>query len=80
MLNVCVLIGVCQLLCSLDSVLDSPSRLDEEHRLIARYAARLAAEAGNAVSKCIASPVSISLWLFLLRKVTKCFSEVRLTV
>uniref|UniRef100_A0A3B3SW85 Dystrobrevin n=1 Tax=Paramormyrops kingsleyae TaxID=1676925 RepID=A0A3B3SW85_9TELE len=27
--------------------LDSPSRLDEEHRLIARYAARLAAEAGN---------------------------------
>ncbi|XP_072913196.1 dystrobrevin beta isoform X8 [Hemitrygon akajei] len=29
------------------SVLDSPSRLDEEHRLIARYAARLAAEAGN---------------------------------
>ncbi|XP_038250772.1 dystrobrevin beta isoform X8 [Dermochelys coriacea] len=30
------------------SVLDSPSRLDEEHRLIARYAARLAAEAGNA--------------------------------
>ncbi|EMP32988.1 Dystrobrevin beta [Chelonia mydas] len=34
--------------CSLGSVLDSPSRLDEEHRLIARYAARLAAEAGNA--------------------------------
>ncbi|XP_023780115.1 dystrobrevin beta-like [Cyanistes caeruleus] len=30
-------------------VLDSPGRLDEEHRLIARYAARLAAEAGNAV-------------------------------
>ncbi|XP_062429350.1 dystrobrevin beta isoform X4 [Rhea pennata] len=30
------------------SVLDSPSRLDEEHRLIARYAARLAAEAGSA--------------------------------
>ncbi|XP_053106482.1 dystrobrevin beta isoform X3 [Hemicordylus capensis] len=30
------------------SVLDSPSRLDEEHRLIARYAARLAAEVGNA--------------------------------
>uniref|UniRef100_A0AAY4C7E1 ZZ-type domain-containing protein n=1 Tax=Denticeps clupeoides TaxID=299321 RepID=A0AAY4C7E1_9TELE len=27
--------------------LDSPSRLDEEHRLIARYAARLAAETGN---------------------------------
>lgn len=35
----------------LGSVLDSPSRLDEEHRLIARYAARLAAEAGNVVSK-----------------------------
>ncbi|XP_067887895.1 dystrobrevin alpha isoform X6 [Heterodontus francisci] len=29
------------------SVLDSPSRLDEEHRLIARYAARLAAEAAS---------------------------------
>nr|XP_046223282.1 dystrobrevin beta-like isoform X3 [Oncorhynchus gorbuscha] len=29
------------------SVLESPSRLEEEHRLIARYAARLAAEAGN---------------------------------
>uniref|UniRef100_A0A8C8AGF7 Dystrobrevin n=1 Tax=Otus sunia TaxID=257818 RepID=A0A8C8AGF7_9STRI len=29
-------------------VLDSPGRLDEEHRLITRYAARLAAEAGNA--------------------------------
>lgn len=35
----------------LGSVLDSPSRLDEEHRLIARYAARLAAEAGNVVSE-----------------------------
>ncbi|XP_075606336.1 dystrobrevin beta isoform X11 [Balearica regulorum gibbericeps] len=33
---------------SSQSVLDSPGRLDEEHRLIARYAARLAAEAGNA--------------------------------
>ncbi|XP_015203798.1 dystrobrevin beta isoform X9 [Lepisosteus oculatus] len=33
------------------SVLDSPSRLDEEHRLIARYAARLAAEAGNATQR-----------------------------
>ncbi|XP_072545728.1 dystrobrevin, beta b isoform X8 [Salminus brasiliensis] len=29
------------------STLESPSRLDEEHRLIARYAARLAAEASN---------------------------------
>uniref|UniRef100_A0A8D0FQE2 Dystrobrevin beta n=1 Tax=Strix occidentalis caurina TaxID=311401 RepID=A0A8D0FQE2_STROC len=33
---------------SFSLVLDSPGRLDEEHRLIARYAARLAAEAGNA--------------------------------
>lgn len=32
---------------TLGSVLESPSRLDEEHRLIARYAARLAAEASN---------------------------------
>ncbi|XP_029114109.1 dystrobrevin beta-like isoform X4 [Scleropages formosus] len=29
------------------SVLDSPSRLDEEHQLIAQYAARLAAESAN---------------------------------
>ncbi|XP_026789834.1 dystrobrevin, beta b isoform X3 [Pangasianodon hypophthalmus] len=29
------------------TTLESPSRLDEEHRLIARYAARLAAEASN---------------------------------
>ncbi|XP_062864117.1 dystrobrevin, beta b isoform X4 [Trichomycterus rosablanca] len=29
------------------ATLESPSRLDEEHRLIARYAARLAAEASN---------------------------------
>ncbi|KAK3563060.1 hypothetical protein QTP86_015864, partial [Hemibagrus guttatus] len=36
------------ILFSLDSTtLESPSRLDEEHRLIARYAARLAAEASN---------------------------------
>uniref|UniRef100_A0A673Y7C0 Dystrobrevin n=2 Tax=Salmo trutta TaxID=8032 RepID=A0A673Y7C0_SALTR len=33
-------------------VLESPSRLDEEHRLIARYAARLAAEAGNSTVSC----------------------------
>ncbi|XP_029821835.1 dystrobrevin beta-like [Manacus vitellinus] len=32
------------------SVLESPGRLDEEHRLIARYAARLAAEAASALS------------------------------
>ncbi|KAK1793537.1 hypothetical protein P4O66_011906 [Electrophorus voltai] len=30
--------------------LESPSRLDEEHRLIARYAARLAAEASNSTA------------------------------
>ncbi|KAM9570020.1 dystrobrevin beta-like isoform 1-T2 [Salvelinus alpinus] len=34
------------------SVLESPSRLEEEHRLIARYAARLAAEAGNSTVSC----------------------------
>ncbi|XP_075069585.1 dystrobrevin alpha isoform X4 [Mixophyes fleayi] len=34
---------VCQLQ-NIPRMLDSPSRLDEEHRLIARYAARLAAE------------------------------------
>ncbi|XP_036818188.1 dystrobrevin beta isoform X7 [Oncorhynchus mykiss] len=33
-------------------VLESPSRLEEEHRLIARYAARLAAEAGNSTVSC----------------------------
>ncbi|XP_028857941.1 dystrobrevin beta-like isoform X11 [Denticeps clupeoides] len=36
------------------SALDSPSRLDEEHRLIARYAARLAAETGNPPQKSTA--------------------------
>uniref|UniRef100_A0A8C7E4L4 DTNA n=1 Tax=Naja naja TaxID=35670 RepID=A0A8C7E4L4_NAJNA len=34
----------CSLPFSCNSLLDSPNRLDEEHRLIARYAARLAAE------------------------------------
>lgn len=29
------------------STLDSPSRMDEEHKLIARYAARLSTDAGN---------------------------------
>uniref|UniRef100_A0A8C0ESF6 Dystrobrevin n=1 Tax=Bubo bubo TaxID=30461 RepID=A0A8C0ESF6_BUBBB len=33
------------------SVLDSASRLDEEHKLIARYAARLAAETSSSVSQ-----------------------------
>uniref|UniRef100_A0A8C9FIR0 Uncharacterized protein n=1 Tax=Pavo cristatus TaxID=9049 RepID=A0A8C9FIR0_PAVCR len=35
------------------SVLDSASRLDEEHKLIARYAARLAAETSSSVSVLI---------------------------
>lgn len=45
----CCCVCVCNISLSLTlgSVLESPSRLDEEHRLIARYAARLAAEAGN---------------------------------
>ncbi|XP_038665209.1 dystrobrevin alpha isoform X13 [Scyliorhinus canicula] len=43
-----VLIGLyINLLKNSSRVLDSPSRLDEEHRLIARYAARLAAEAAS---------------------------------
>lgn len=56
---------------TLGSVLESPSRLDEEHRLIARYAARLAAEAGNSTvsmrphgghqSPCISD---LMLWSF----------------
>ncbi|XP_043832651.1 dystrobrevin alpha isoform X16 [Dromiciops gliroides] len=33
------------------SMLDSPNRLDEEHRLIARYAARLAAETSSSPSQ-----------------------------
>lgn len=43
----CVYVWCFALCLTLVSVLESPSRLDEEHRLIARYAARLAAEAGN---------------------------------
>lgn len=38
---------------TLSSVLDSASRLDEEHKLIARYAARLAAETSSSVSVLI---------------------------
>uniref|UniRef100_A0A3B5BIC9 Dystrobrevin beta-like n=1 Tax=Stegastes partitus TaxID=144197 RepID=A0A3B5BIC9_9TELE len=38
----------------------SPSRLDEEHRLIARYAARLAAEAGNSTQQCPPSDLSFN--------------------
>ncbi|CAL8284637.1 unnamed protein product [Lota lota] len=42
------------------SVLESPSRLDEEHRLIARYAARLAAEAGNSTQQCPPTDLSFN--------------------
>lgn len=46
--DICLSHRVCVCVCDVCfSVLESPSRLDEEHRLIARYAARLAAEAGN---------------------------------
>uniref|UniRef100_A0AAR2LL80 Dystrobrevin n=1 Tax=Pygocentrus nattereri TaxID=42514 RepID=A0AAR2LL80_PYGNA len=38
---------------------ESPSRLDEEHRLIARYAARLAAEASNS-TQCPPTDLSFS--------------------
>uniref|UniRef100_A0AAR2JA83 Dystrobrevin n=1 Tax=Pygocentrus nattereri TaxID=42514 RepID=A0AAR2JA83_PYGNA len=41
------------------STLESPSRLDEEHRLIARYAARLAAEASNS-TQCPPTDLSFS--------------------
>ncbi|XP_051941525.1 dystrobrevin, beta b isoform X1 [Hippocampus zosterae] len=42
------------------SVLESPSRLDEEHRLIARYAARLAAETGNSTQQCPPSDLTFT--------------------
>ncbi|KAM9466754.1 dystrobrevin, beta b isoform 1-T1 [Clarias gariepinus] len=41
------------------TTLESPSRLDEEHRLIARYAARLAAEASNS-TQCPPSDLSFN--------------------
>ncbi|XP_047677139.1 dystrobrevin, beta b isoform X6 [Tachysurus fulvidraco] len=41
------------------TTLESPSRLDEEHRLIARYAARLAAEASNS-SQCPPTDLSFN--------------------
>uniref|UniRef100_A0A4W3H1C1 Dystrobrevin n=1 Tax=Callorhinchus milii TaxID=7868 RepID=A0A4W3H1C1_CALMI len=46
-INLAHIVQLNRRLCFLHSVLDSPSRLDEEHRLIARYAARLAAEAAS---------------------------------
>uniref|UniRef100_A0A669BKM5 Dystrobrevin n=1 Tax=Oreochromis niloticus TaxID=8128 RepID=A0A669BKM5_ORENI len=45
---------------SIAFVLESPSRLDEEHRLIARYAARLAAEAGNSTQQCPPTDLSFN--------------------
>ncbi|XP_069813729.1 dystrobrevin alpha isoform X12 [Dendropsophus ebraccatus] len=42
-------------------MLDSPSRLDEEHRLIARYAARLAAETTSAQSQQRGPDISFTI-------------------
>ncbi|XP_029447084.1 dystrobrevin alpha isoform X10 [Rhinatrema bivittatum] len=43
------------------STLDSPSRLDEEHRLIARYAARLAAETTSSTQQRGAPDISFTI-------------------
>ncbi|XP_069813728.1 dystrobrevin alpha isoform X11 [Dendropsophus ebraccatus] len=51
---------VCQLQNS-PRMLDSPSRLDEEHRLIARYAARLAAETTSAQSQQRGPDISFTI-------------------
>ncbi|XP_041423054.1 uncharacterized protein LOC414490 isoform X11 [Xenopus laevis] len=40
---------------------DSPSRLDEEHRLIARYAARLAAENSSSVQQRAGTDISFTI-------------------
>lgn len=72
-------VGVgCFWLClTFNSVLESPSRLDEEHRLIARYAARLAAEAGNSTVSVPPNPTQDFSWvmnLILVNKVSfRCF-------
>ncbi|XP_041421176.1 dystrobrevin alpha L homeolog isoform X9 [Xenopus laevis] len=42
-------------------MLDSPSRLDEEHRLIARYAARLAAENSSSVQQRGGSDITFTI-------------------
>lgn len=55
------------------SVLDSASRLDEEHKLIARYAARLAAETSSSVSVLIKGrcfPYVMFLGLGKIREIT----------
>uniref|UniRef100_A0A8C2D4K0 Dystrobrevin n=1 Tax=Cyprinus carpio TaxID=7962 RepID=A0A8C2D4K0_CYPCA len=54
-------------LCLDCSTLESPSRLDEEHRLIARYAARLAAEASNS---------TVRLMKFMLVSVIGAYREI----
>ncbi|XP_056377807.1 dystrobrevin alpha isoform X10 [Hyla sarda] len=51
---------VCQLQNS-PRMLDSPSRLDEEHRLIARYAARLAAETTSSQSQQRGPDISFTI-------------------
>lgn len=48
-------------LCLDCSTLESPSRLDEEHRLIARYAARLAAEASNSTVRLNSQSLKLHL-------------------
>uniref|UniRef100_A0A4W3H515 Dystrobrevin n=1 Tax=Callorhinchus milii TaxID=7868 RepID=A0A4W3H515_CALMI len=59
-INLAHIVQLNRRLCFLHSVLDSPSRLDEEHRLIARYAARLAAEAASTVSSEPTAPADLS--------------------
>lgn len=54
------------------SVLESPSRLDEEHRLIARYAARLAAEAGNSTVSVHPSGTSCRVPQPILKSISQC--------
>ncbi|XP_044148920.1 dystrobrevin alpha isoform X2 [Bufo gargarizans] len=58
-----VLIGVYtnMLQNNLSRMLDSPSRLDEEHRLIARYAARLAAETTSSQSQQRGPDISFTI-------------------
>ncbi|XP_073439865.1 dystrobrevin alpha isoform X7 [Dendrobates tinctorius] len=51
---------VCQLQ-NIPRMLDSPSRLDEEHRLIARYAARLAAETTSSQSQQRGPDISFTI-------------------
>lgn len=57
------------------SVLDSASRLDEEHKLIARYAARLAAETSSSVSVLIKGRYSPSVMFQGLGKIREITSD-----